>query len=107
MHPDIEQLFDKDHLFAINVGQGRPALAVAFRDILPILQNLTHLLSQNERKLIGMTLKLVDLEHTLGMAWQMPENSKQFSENLKLVIGPACPRHKDLLGNYDPINSKV
>ena len=76
-------------------------------DILPILQNLTHLLSQNERKIDRYDAQaLFDLEHTLGMAWQMPEKLKTL-KNLKQVISPACPRHKDLLGNYDPISSKA
>ena len=103
MHKNIEQLFDKDHLFAINVGQGRPALAVAFRDILPILQNLTHLLSQNERKIDRYDAQqLVDLEHTLGMAWQMPEKLKQFSEKLKAGYQSNLPTPQGFIGELRP-----
>ena len=103
MHPDIEQLFDKDHLFAINVGQGRPALAVAFKDILPILQNLTHLLSQNERKIDRYDAQpLVDLEHTLGMAWQMPEKLKTFSEKLKAGYQSNLPTPQGFHGELRP-----
>lgn len=103
MHPDIEQLFDKDHLFAINVGQGHPALAVAFKDILPILQNLTHLLSQHERKIDRYDAQqLVDLEHTLGMAWQMPEKLKQFSEKLKAGYQSNLPTPQGFIGELRP-----
>ncbi len=103
MHPDIEQLFDKDHLFAINVGQARPALAVAFKDILPILQNLTHLLSQNERKIDRYDAQqLVDLEHTLGMAWQMPEKLKTFSEKLKAGYQSNLPTPQGFHGELRP-----
>ena len=103
MHKNIEQLFDKDHLFAINVGQGRPALAVAFRDILPILQNLTHLLSQNERKIDRYDAQqLVDLEHTLGMAWQMPEKLKTFSEKLKAGYQSNLPTPQGFIGELRP-----
>ena len=103
MHKNIEQLFDKDHLFAINVGQGRPALAVAFRDILPILQNLTHLLSQNERKIDRYDAQaLFDLEHTLGMAWQMPEKLKQFSEKLKAGYQSNLPTPQGFIGELRP-----
>lgn len=103
MHPDIEQLFDKDHLFAINVGQGRPALAVAFKDILPILQNLTHLLSQNERKIDRYDAQaLFDLEHTLGMAWQMPEKLKTFSEKLKAGYQSNLPTPQGFIGELRP-----
>lgn len=103
MHKNIEQLFDKDHLFAINVGQARPALAVAFRDILPILQNLTHLLSQNERKIDRYDAQqLVDLEHTLGMAWQMPEKLKQFSEKLKAGYQSNLPTPQGFIGELRP-----
>ena len=103
MHPDIEQLFDKDHLFAINVGQGRPALAVAFKDILPILQNLTHLLSQNERKIDRYDAQaLFDLEHTLGMAWQMPEKLKTFSEKLKAGYQSSLPTPQGFIGELRP-----
>ncbi|RVU81302.1 heavy metal resistance protein CzcA [Leucothrix sargassi] len=103
MHQDIEQLFDKDHLFAINVGQGRPALAVAFKDILPILQNLTHLLSQNERKIDRYDAQqLVDLEHTLGMAWQMPEKLKTFSEKLKAGYQSNLPTPQGFIGELRP-----
>ena len=103
MHKNIEQLFDKDHLFAINVGQARPALAVAFRDILPILQNLTHLLSQNERKIDRYDAQaLFDLEHTLGMAWQMPEKLKQFSEKLKAGYQSNLPTPQGFIGELRP-----
>lgn len=103
MHPDIEQLFDKDHLFAINVGQARPALAVAFKDILPILQNLTHLLSQHERKIDRYDAQqLVDLEHTLGMAWQMPEKLKTFSEKLKAGYQSNLPTPQGFHGELRP-----
>lgn len=103
MHKNIEQLFDKDHLFAINVGQGRPALAVAFKDILPILQNLTHLLSQHERKIDRYDAQqLVDLEHTLGMAWQMPEKLKQFSEKLKAGYQSNLPTPQGFIGELRP-----
>ncbi|MBD3726537.1 MAG: heavy metal resistance protein CzcA [Moraxella osloensis] len=103
MHKNIEQLFDKDHLFAINVGQGRPALAVAFKDILPILQNLTHLLSQNERKIDRYDAQqLVDLEHTLGMAWQMPEKLKTFSEKLKAGYQSNLPTPQGFHGELRP-----
>ena len=103
MHKNIEQLFDKDHLFAINVGQGRPALAVAFRDILPILQNLTHLLSQNERKIDRYDAQqLFDLEHTLGMAWQMPEKLKTFSEKLKAGYQSNLPTPQGFIGELRP-----
>ena len=103
MHKNIEQLFDKDHLFAINVGQGRPALAVAFKDILPILQNLTHLLSQNERKIDRYDAQqLVDLEHTLGMAWQMPEKLKKFSEKLKAGYQSNLPTPQGFHGELRP-----
>lgn len=103
MHPDIEQLFDKDHLFAINVGQGRPALAVAFKDILPILQNLTHLLSQHERKIDRYDAQaLFDLEHTLGMAWQMPEKLKTFSEKLKAGYQSNLPTPQGFIGELRP-----
>ena len=103
MHPDIEQLFDKDHLFAINVGQGRPALAVAFKDILPILQNLTHLLSQHERKIDRYDAQaLFDLEHTLGMAWQMPEKLKTFSEKLKAGYQSNLPTPQGFHGELRP-----
>lgn len=103
MHKNIEQLFDKDHLFAINVGQGRPALAVAFKDILPILQNLTHLLSQNERKIDRYDAQaLFDLEHTLGMAWQMPEKLKTFSEKLKAGYQSNLPTPQGFIGELRP-----
>lgn len=103
MHKNIEQLFDKDHLFAINVGQGRPALAVAFKDILPILQNLTHLLSQNERKIDRYDAQaLLELEHTLGMAWQMPEKLKNFSEKLKAGYQSNLPTPKGFNGELRP-----
>lgn len=103
MHKNIEQLFDKDHLFAINVGQGRPALAVAFKDILPILQNLTHLLSQHERKIDRYDAQqLVDLEHTLGMAWQMPEKLKTFSEKLKAGYQSNLPTPQGFHGELRP-----
>ena len=103
MHPDIEQLFDKDHLFAINVGQAHPALAVAFKDILPILQNLTHLLSQNERKIDRYDAQaLFDLEHTLGMAWQMPEKLKTFSEKLKAGYQSSLPTPQGFIGELRP-----
>lgn len=103
MHKNIEQLFDKDHLFAINVGQGRPALAVAFKDILPILQNLTHLLSQNERKIDRYDAQaLFDLEHTLGMAWQMPEKLKTFSEKLKAGYQSSLPTPQGFIGELRP-----
>ena len=103
MHKNIEQLFDKDHLFAINVGQGRPALAVAFKDILPILQNLTHLLSKNERKIDRYDAQaLFDLEHTLGMAWQMPEKLKTFSEKLKAGYQSNLPTPQGFHGELRP-----
>ena len=103
MHKNIEQLFDKDHLFAINVGQGRPALAVAFKDILPILQNLTHLLSKNERKIDRYDAQaLFDLEHTLGMAWQMPEKLKTFSEKLKAGYQSSLPTPQGFIGELRP-----
>lgn len=103
MHKNIEQLFDKNHLFAINVGNGRPALAVAFKDILPILQNLTHLLSQHERKIDRYDAQqLVDLEHTLGMAWQMPEKLKTFSEKLKAGYQSNLPTPQGFHGELRP-----
>ena len=103
MHKNIEQLFDKNHLFAINVGNGRPALAVAFRDILPILQNLTHLLSQDERKIDRYDAQaLFDLEHTLGMAWQMPEKLKTFSETLKAGYQSNLPTPQGFHGELRP-----
>lgn len=103
MHPDIEQLFDKNHLFAINVGNGRPALAVAFNDILPILQNLSHLLSRDERKIDRYDAQqLFDLEHTLGMAWQMPEKLKQFVETLKAGYQSNLPTPQGFQGELRP-----
>ena len=103
MHKNIEQLFDKNHLFAINVGNGRPALAVAFKDILPILQNLTHLLLQHERKIDRYDAQqLVDLEHTLGMAWQMPEKLKTFSEKLKAGYQSNLPTPQGFHGELRP-----
>ena len=103
MHPDIEQLFDKNHLFAINLDNGRTALAVALKDIIPILQNLTHLLSQDERKIDRYDAQaLFDLEHTLGMAWQMPEKLKTFSETLKAGYQSNLPTPQGFHGELRP-----
>lgn len=103
MHPDIEQLFDKNHLFAINLDNGRTALAVALKDIIPILQNLTHLLSQDERKIDRYDAQaLFDLEHTLGMAWQMPEKLKTFSEALKAGYQSNLPTPQGFHGELRP-----
>ena len=70
MQKDIENLIDKNHLFAVNVGSGRPKLAVAFKEILPILQNLSHLLSQDDRKIDRYDAhQLFALGHTQRLSW--------------------------------------
>lgn len=103
MQKDIENLIDKNHLFAVNVGSGRPKLAVAFKEILPILQNLSHLLSQDDRKIDRYDAhQLFDLEHTLGMAWQMPEKLKRFSEKLKAGYQSNLPTPKGFHGELRP-----
>ncbi len=102
MHQDIEQLFDKNHLFAVDIGGGR-RLALAFGDILPILQNLQHLLSSDARKIDRYDAQgLFELEHTLGMAWQMPEKLKQFSEKLKAGYQSNLPTPQGFNGELRP-----
>lgn len=103
LNPKVSELIPAEHLFAVEIGGGRPNLAIVFKDILPILQNLRHLLSQDERKLDRYdALPLLELEHTLGMAWQMPEKLKTFSETLKAGYQSNLPTPQGFHGELRP-----
>ena len=69
---------------------------MALKDIIPILQNLTHLLSQDERKIDRYDAQaFVDLEHTPGYGLaNARKNLKLLAKHLKQVISLICPRHK-------------
>ena len=103
LNPKVSELIQPEHLFAVEVGGGRPNLAIAFQDILPILQNLRHLLSQDERKLDRYdTLPLIELAHTLGMAWQLPDKLKTFAEKLKAGYQSNLPTPNGFHGELRP-----
>lgn len=103
LNPKVSELIAPEHLFSVEVGGGRPNLAIAFKDILPILQNLRHLLSQDERKLDRYdTLPLIELAHTLGMAWQLPDKLKTFAEKLKAGYQSNLPTPSGFNGELRP-----
>lgn len=103
LEENIEAFLNPNHLFSVQVHEEQPKLAIAFKDILPILQNLKSILSTDSRKIDRYDApQLIELEHTLGMAWQTSDRLKTFIDKLKQGYQSSLPTPAGFKGQLRP-----
>ena len=99
---NIEQLND-DGFFTIALGHNQPDLAIAIKDIKPILRHLGRLFEQDNQSIDRYeAAQLLDLQHHLGMPWQSTERLTQFAQKLKQSYQQQLPTPQGFHGELRP-----
>ncbi len=71
-------------IFTVKTAVDQPDLALSARDIKPILLHLQSILQQEERSIDRYDAsQLLELQHNLGMTWQVSDRLQQFVQKLK------------------------
>lgn len=99
---NIEQLND-DGFFTIALGHNLHDLAIAIKDIKPILRYLGRLFEQDSQSIDRYeAAELLDLQHHLGVPWQSNERLRQFAQKLKQSYQQQLPTPQGFHGELRP-----
>lgn len=99
---NIDQLNDEG-FFSIALGQNQPDLAIAIKDIKPILRYLGRLFEQDSQSIDRYeAAELLDLQHHLGVPWQSNERLTQFAQKLKQSYQQQLPTPQGFHGELRP-----
>ncbi|WP_374570616.1 SNF2-related protein [Acinetobacter sp.] len=94
---------DENGIFTLNTAPGRPDLALPVKDIKPVLQHLGSMLQQDSRSLDRYDAsQLLELQHHLGMEWQVSQRLQQFAERFRQGCRQQLPTPPGFQGELRP-----
>ena len=81
----------------------QPDLALSARDIKPVLLHLQSILQQEERSIDRYDAsQLLELQHNLGMTWQVSDRLQQFVQKFKQGYQQQLPTPQGFQGELRP-----
>lgn len=107
-HPDLLDPRTFIHLhdsqiFTLKTAVDQPDLALSARDIKPVLLHLQSILQQEERSIDRYDAsQLLELQHNLGMTWQVSDQLQQFVQKFKQGYQQQLPTPQGFQGELRP-----
>lgn len=103
LDPQAFNDLDDTQIFTLKTALDKPDLALSVKDIKPVLLNLRGILQQDERRLDRYDAsQLLELQHHLGMAWQVSDRLQQFAQRFKQGYQQQLPTPKGFQGELRP-----
>lgn len=101
--PSMFDHLDDNKIFIVPTEVGKPDLAISVKDIRPIVSNLYGILQQGERGIDRYDAhQLVELEHRLGMQWQISNRLQSFVDKFKQEYQQQLPTPVGFQGELRP-----
>ena len=90
-------------IFTVKTAVDQPDLALSARDIKPVLLHLQSILKQEERSIDRYDAsQLLELQHNLGMTWQVSDRLQQFVQKFKQGYQQQLPTPQGFQGELRP-----
>lgn len=90
-------------IFTVKTAVDQPDLALSARDIKPVLLHLQSILQQEERSIDRYDAsQLLELQHNLGMTWQVSDRLQQFVQKFKQGYQQQLPTPQGFQGKLRP-----
>lgn len=95
-------------IFTLKTAVDQPDLALSARDIKPVLLHLQSILQQEERSIDRYDAsQLLELQHNLGMTWQVSDQLQQFVQKFKQGYQQQLPTPQGFQGNCVHTSSRA
>ena len=108
LDPRIFGHLNDSHIFTLKTAADQPDLALSAKDIKPVLLHLQSILQQEERSIDRYDAsQLLELQHHLGMVWQVSNRLQQFAQKFKQGYQQQLPTPQGFQGNYVHTSSRA
>ena len=95
-------------IFTVKTAVDQPDLALSARDIKPVLLHLQSILQQEERSIDRYDAsQLLELQHNLGMTWQVSDRLQQFVQKFKQGYQQQLPTPQGFQGSCVHTSSRA
>lgn len=103
LDPRTFSYLNDSQIFTLKTAVDQPDLALSARDIKPVLLHLRSILQQEERSIDRYDAsQLLEVQHHLGMAWQVSDRLQQFAQKFKQGYQQQLPTPKGFQGELRP-----
>ena len=103
LDPQAFNDLDDSQIFTLKTALDKPDLALSVRDIKPVLLHLRGILQQEERSIDRYDAsQLLEVQHHLGMAWQVSDRLQQFAQKFKQGYQQQLPTPQGFQGELRP-----